>query len=171
MIFADTISTPRLLLRCLAPEDAACIYHIRSDRDYAARMGWQPYERMDQAEDYIRRVRAMADCRSWAAVLNGMAVGAICLWRIDRAAGLAELGYELCPQVRRQGLAGEACTALLAYETAAIPLARVDACPAADNLPSVRLLASLGFQRTDAPQQSNPATLRFSYYATGGCHG
>ncbi|MGI5928224.1 GNAT family N-acetyltransferase [Pseudoflavonifractor sp.] len=170
MIFSDTVTTPRLLLRCLAPEDAACIFQIRRDTSYAALMGWTPYQSMAEAEDYIRRVRSTADCRSWAAVLEGKTVGAFCLWRIDRAAAVAELGYELLPHVRRLGLAKEACTALLPYEMEVIPLSRVDAFPRADNLPSVRLLSSLGFCCSESPFRSD-SSLHFSYYSPGGTRG
>ena len=163
MIFPDTLSTPRLLLRCLAPEDAACLFLLRRDPDYAALMGWTPYQSMAEAEDYIRRVRAAADCRSWAAVLEGETVGALCLWRIDRAAATAELGYELLPRVRRLGLAVEACAALLAHEMRVLPLSRVDAFPRADNLPSVRLLFRLGFRPSAAPRPD--ASLALSYYS------
>ncbi len=80
MIFSDTATTPRLL-RCLAPEDAACIFQIRRDTSYTALMGWTPYQSMTEAEDYIRRVRSTADFRSEAAVLEGKTVCAFCCGR------------------------------------------------------------------------------------------
>lgn len=138
MNLPERIETTRLRLVPVTAEDAA---DMRAGRRQAR---WHhDYPRPDDvdAASLVRR----DDTGHWGPrhiVLGNLAVGSIGCFGAP-VDGETEVGFGLVPEVRGQGVAGEALRGLLAA-TDALGV-RVRASVAPDNAPSLRLLARCGF--------------------------
>ena len=78
---------------------------------------------------------------------SGTVVGDVGFTGTPAADGSAEIGYSVVPSRRRRGYATEAVRALLAWASAQREVAAVVAGCDRDNIPSIRLLERLGFER------------------------
>ena len=146
------LSTERLELRALRPDDAAAVYGLRSDAANLRFWSAPPYEDVAQARDFIRGVQQPAEDATslqWGFTLRGAAevIGTVALVRIDRSNGRAEVGFLLGRPHQGRGLAAEAVSAVLAHAFDSMGLRRVEADIDPDNTPSLRLVERLGFQR------------------------
>jgi [ribosomal protein S5]-alanine N-acetyltransferase len=139
---APVVTTTRLRLILLTPDDAAdMVAGRRQSRwhpDYPARTDVD-------AASLVRPVAPGATPDPWGprhVVLGHQAVGSIGFFG-PPADGEVEVGYGLVADVRGQGLATEALTAILA-ETDRLGV-RVRASVAPTNRASIRVLAATGF--------------------------
>ena len=74
--------------------------------------------------------------------------------------GQPELGYVFAPKVHGQGIAGEACTAVLDWADANLDAASYPAIISPENEASIRLAERLGFRRgPDATYRGEPIAL------------
>jgi ribosomal-protein-alanine N-acetyltransferase len=99
---------------------------------------------------WIRRLKAdylQHDALFWAMTLKeeDKIIGGIVYWNFDPGFHCAEIGYELHPAYWQQGLMSEGIKAVLAYGFAELGLHCVEATPFAENEPSCKFLAKLGF--------------------------
>ncbi len=144
-----TLNTPRLLLRELQQQDARAWFAIQSDplvmRWYGA----------DAPRDVAQVERLIADYRSWylgqsgirwGIEYEGRLIGSCGFARINRGWRNAMLGYELATAYQGRGLMREALQTLLPYGFGGLQLHRIAAQIHRDNLPSIKLLQTLGFQ-------------------------
>ena len=144
------LETPRLLLREPRPEDAAALFAVFSDEEVVRYYGVLPHRSVDESAALIRRHGewyAAQRAIRWAITRWGEDVflGSCGFHRFDRESRRAELGYEVGRAHWRQGIAGEAVGALLAFGFEQMGLHRIEAAVDGDNEPSKRLLLKLGF--------------------------
>ena len=87
------------------------------------------------------------DALFWAMTLKGedRIIGGIVYWNFDPGFHCAEIGYELHPAYWQQGLMSEGMKAVLDYGFNELGLHRIEATPFAENEPSCKFLAKLGF--------------------------
>lgn len=142
------LTTPRLVLRALRPEDAPVLHAYRNDPEAARYQDWPlPYS-MAAAERLTVEQRGIAgpEVGGWVQLgveqagelIGDLAVG------LDRTGATATVGYTLRPDRWRQGLGTEAVGALVdaLFERGTT---RVVATLDPLNLASARLLERLGF--------------------------
>jgi RimJ/RimL family protein N-acetyltransferase len=149
--------TARLLLRPGFPEDAPALVAAIADKAIAhslANVPW-PY-RMRDAEAYLSSPRdpILPSCLIFERNTGApRLVGACGLGR--RPSGAVELGYWIARPHWGQGLATEACTAVVAMGLA-LRLERIEGSHFLDNPASGRVLEKLGFEPSGivAPRMS-----------------
>jgi RimJ/RimL family protein N-acetyltransferase len=143
---APVVTTPRLRLELIGPDEAARIL------DGHREPSWHTdYPRRDDL-DGISMIRSDAGDLSWSPrhvvrAYDGLVVGSIGFYGPPQPAAdgvpEVEIGYGLVEDARGRGVATEAVKGLLAH-TDRLGV-RVRASVAPDNTPSVRLLATCGF--------------------------
>lgn len=148
------LSTQRLSLRTLQPEDAAFYLDITNQPSWLANIGDKGLRTLDQARaDIIAKPMQMqAD--------KGFSLYAVCLRESDVVIGMCglikrdslpevDIGYALLPQYWGQGYAWEAASAVRDYGRDVIGLKCLMGICAAHNQASVHLLQKLGMQLID----------------------
>lgn len=163
------ITTRRLVLRPVEHADVPSLHEHWANVD-VRRYLW------DGAEVPLAQVVEIAG-RS-EQLFAGQALG---LWSIRRAGGAAVIGcagywpfhdppqlelvISLSPAYWKQGFAGEAGAALVAYATGDLGMIEVKASTDAANRASQRLLERLGFERTHQEVAAELNTIFYSFYA------
>ncbi len=145
-----TLTTPRMILRQIRPDDAEALFAVKSDPEITARYGQEPHRSPADTLAWIHRILGgypERDNLFWAMTLSGdsRTIGACTFWNFDFPSHCTELGYELDRAYWRRGLMAEALIAVLAYGFDQLELNRVEACPLAVNESSSSLLRKLGF--------------------------
>jgi ribosomal-protein-alanine N-acetyltransferase len=147
-----TLTTPRLILREIVPEDVAGYHRIY--REGQDTKHWQT--RLDRSEDDTRaRIAVIADAFAaragirWGIALaaGGELAGSAGFWRWVKPCFRAEIGYELAPEHRGRGYMREALAAILRFGFDAMELHSVEANVAPGNRASMKVLERLGFRR------------------------
>lgn len=146
------LTTERLALRPVVPEDAPEVQSLADDPDVAANTLTVPHPyHLQDAEDWIRshreeQGRGEALVRAITLRESGAMVGAIGL-HIDGKNRVAELGYWLGEGHRGKGYATEAGRAMLDHAFRVLELERVYASHFPGNPASGRVLEKLGMRR------------------------
>ncbi|WP_152365325.1 GNAT family N-acetyltransferase [Microlunatus speluncae] len=146
-----TLTSDRLVLRELSPDDAADLFVWRSD-PVVQKYNSEPMRAVAEAAALIEELRQEYASRTgipWAVTLRdeGRAVGLFGFAGWERGHRRADIGYDLRRDYWGRGIATEALDAMLRFGFGAMGLNRVEAQTIADNHESVRLLGRLGFQR------------------------
>lgn len=144
------LTTKRLRLRQLRPDDAEALFAIRSDPQVRAAYGREPYQTLAESQAFIQMIQATYEQRYgffWAITLNtdDTMIGSCTLWNFGDEYRSAEVGYELGRAHWGQGITTEAVAAVVAYCFTELDLHRIEANPHASNTASKRLLQKLGF--------------------------
>lgn len=139
-------------LRPISQSDAADMLAIRGDPETMRYEASAPWNRIEQAEQWIARdIAAMSASDHLRLGLapfgEGGIIGSCTLFRFDNGGWRAEIGYELRREHWGKGYMREALRALLDYGFAALRLSRVEADVHPGNLASARTLEKLGFSR------------------------
>jgi len=137
-----TLVTERLVLRRAVPGDLEAFHAVLSNPDAMAYWSTPPHATLDQTRTWLEGMIASASdvSEDFVVVLDGRVVGKAGFYR------LPEIGYILHPDVWGQGLAREACEAIIGHVFATRPaIDRLIADVDPRNLASIRLLESLGF--------------------------
>lgn len=142
------LTTKRLLLRQLQPDDAEEIFQLRSDEKVSALIDRPIATSIDDARQFIDKI-IVAQAIMWAITLkdNPKLIGTIVYWNIVKEKDEAEVGYELLPQYRGQGIMQEALLAVIEFGFKTLRLKNIVADLKAINEPSVRLLEKCGFAK------------------------
>jgi len=149
------ILTERLRLRAPRRGDSGPL-HAAIDETLEQLVPWLPWARPGHSRAdtrrYLRAARlAWARATAFEFVIesrpDGPIVGVISLHRIDWLRRSAGIGYWIRRSRFGQGLATEACDALVAHAFAALTLHRIEALVALVNKPSQRVVEKLGFTR------------------------
>lgn len=147
------LTTPRLILRDMRPDDVAWLAEYQSNPDYLRHYAEKP-----DAAAIVRAAIAWAGESprrnlQFAVVLADEKIGVGCagLRRRGYPPGEAELGVEIDPGYWRRGLATEALGALIEYGTTALGLVRYWAITAPANPAANALLEGLRFHAHDTP--------------------
>tara|TARA_R110000751_G_scaffold13408_7_gene45052 strand:- start:65 stop:1132 length:1068 start_codon:yes stop_codon:yes gene_type:complete len=133
--------TPRLRLRLPAPGDAERLAALSTDPLVARMTTRIPYP--NSADTVREALVAMALAGEVARVIDDGQAQGLCSIAPD-----GSLGYWLGREARGRGYATEAARALLAHAFGGMRLGQVTARVFADNAPSIRVLAKLGFRLT-----------------------
>jgi RimJ/RimL family protein N-acetyltransferase len=144
----ETLTTARLALRPIVVADAAAIFAYASDPDATRFMNWPCHRALAESDAYARRcVKCWQDGSAfpWAIVRRetGDFVGAI---ELRLRPPKADFGYILRRAVWRQGFAGEAASAVVAWAMAQPAIYRVWATCHPDNIASARVLEKAGLR-------------------------
>jgi ribosomal-protein-alanine N-acetyltransferase len=136
--------TARLRLRRAAPDDLTAIHEILSDP--AAMRFWSspPHRNLEQTRAWLDGMITDGPPLSDDFVIEraGRVIGKAGCWR------LPEIGFILHPRHWGQGVAAEACRAVIAHVFATHDLDAITADVDPRNEASLRLLARLGFAET-----------------------
>lgn len=167
---APTLETERLILRKWRKEDFRPYHAILQHPDVHRHFGPEPMG----AEDCWRRLAAsigMWDLNgfgTWAVTRksDGKLVGnagIFTAWRdMEPEFGEEpEMGWIFAQEVHGQGIAGEACRAVLNWAEANLDPAPIWAIIAPENAPSLRLAEKLGFERVGETAYQGGSTVVF----------
>lgn len=139
-----TLTTPRLLLRQLTPDDAEALFSIFSDP--RAMQFWfePPHKTVAQTRASLAYAGRNLRAPEWAVVLRdtSQVIGTVNF--ID--ATVAGMGYIIHPDYWQQGYGFEAATAAVDYGFTRLRLNRIELWILAKNIPSQRLAYKLGFR-------------------------
>ncbi|QNA93999.1 GNAT family N-acetyltransferase [Microbacterium sp. Se63.02b] len=148
------IRTERLLLRPIAPTDAAAMHAYKSDPDSVR---YVPYAPLDLAAVEQRIATTWANtrftqegdavCLAVEHRASGELVGDVVLFWRSESDRTGEVGYIFDPRFAGQGFAGEAVAALLALGFDGLGLHRIVARIDERNIGSARVVERLGFRR------------------------
>lgn len=147
-----TISTPRLRLRALVPDDAPALHAIFSDVEVVRYWSAPPLPDLAAAAALQASIEALARAGTllqWGIVRAGedRVLGTCTLAEIDLAHRRASVGFALARAAWGQGIAREAVRALVGFAFGELGLHRLGADADPRNRASLRLLEALGFAR------------------------
>lgn len=147
-----TITTPRLRLRWLTPDDAPALFAIFGDPVVCRYWSRPMLEDVRAAAELQREIEEHFTNRSlfqWGIAdrHTDRVLGTCTLASLSAAHRRAEVGYALARAAWRKGYVGEALTALLTFAFETLGLHRLEADVDPRNAPSIRVLDRLGFQR------------------------
>lgn len=164
-VLPASIETPRLTLRLLTAEDAAAVHRYRGQPDVTRFLSHgvlteeQTVERIRHSVELARVSTAEWFMVPWALVNNvtGQLIGDARTWNSNEMSGdghirpgtvakdHALMGYVLDPDQHGKGLGREAAGALVTWLFAERNISSILAAVYEPNIPSRRLLESLGF--------------------------
>ena len=145
-----TLTTPRLLLREVTPDDAAAIFKLRSDERVMRYLGRPLHTDISETVQLIAAYRAgfaQNEGVTWAICLHEQPalIGTITFWKMDKVNHRAEIGYSLSADYWRQGIMDEAMTAAIEYCFRTLNFHSIEANTAPENEASGRILEKHGF--------------------------
>ena len=145
------LTTNRLLLKRLTPEDAPEIFFLRSDETVLRYIGKEPATSIKEAEEFIERISKLVDTNEsilWGIALgekSGTIIGTICLWNLQPEHYRADIGYALHPDHWGKGIMKEAIQEVLEYGFKVMKLHSIEARLSPDNSASASVLEKTGF--------------------------
>jgi [ribosomal protein S5]-alanine N-acetyltransferase len=144
------LTTPRLTLRKVTPNDAGDLLYLRSHKDVMKYLDRPPLMDMEAAAAYIRKMEddyGQHNGINWMITLTGndKVIGTIGFWRFDKPNHRAEIGYMLLPEYWGKGLATEAMRGALTYAFEGLHCHSIEANVNPENEASKKLLQKLGF--------------------------
>ncbi len=159
-----SLTTTRLLLRQIQPNDAEALFAIFSDEEVMKFYGHAPHRSLNDSRESIRKTQeryARREAIRWGITLrdDDRLLGSCSLHHFDDGFHRAEIGYELNRASWGQGIASEAVSAVLTYGFTELGLHRVEAIIDIVNDGSKSLLTKLGF--------AYEGNLRQRYYFEG----
>lgn len=143
----DILETERLLIRETVLDDLDRFYEIYSDPEVISFMEplFPREEEEEYQRNYIRNIYGLYGIGLWTVILRetDSVVGRIGI-EYTAEAGCVELGFVVAADVRRRGLAYEACSAILDHSRALPDADRLIARVRRDNIASQNLCRKLG---------------------------
>ena len=165
---APTLTTVRLTLRPLRPDDAGTIHRLVNDWEVVRMLAPLPFPYpRDLTDDWISSTAfQMRNGRAWHfAVVTTAAPDQLlgCAGiRVDAGGRSGDLGYWVGRRHWNNGIAGEVARRLSHWALANLPVDRLTAQVAADNPASVAVLRRIGFREVGTGRQA--------FLARGGEH-
>jgi len=149
---AAILSTARLTLRPLGPQDATPLFGMYSDAQFMRYWSFPVMRRFEQAVDYVaRRLQGSgADIEIvWAIELDATreVIGICSLFNVEMASTRAEIGFGLQSAFWGNGYMNEAAHAVIDCAFDVLRLHRLEAETDPRNVASARVLERLGFVR------------------------
>lgn len=144
------LTTNRLRLRHIEPEDADAFFEIFSDEETMRFEGREPHRSLDETRASIAQIHSGYTQRKvirWGITLKDQeqVIGSCSFHRFDADFRHAETGYDLHRSFWRQGIMTEAMNAVLTYGFSELELHRIEAMIDIANTRSKNLLLRLGF--------------------------
>lgn len=146
-----TLTTERLVLRELTPDDTNDLFEFRSDFE-VQKYNSEPMRDPAEAAELIELLRTEYVAQQairWGVTLigEGKVRGLFGFNSWERFHHRADIGYDMSRSYWGRGIATEALNALLEFGFTRMELNRVEAVTIADNHESVRLLGRFAFVR------------------------
>jgi [ribosomal protein S5]-alanine N-acetyltransferase len=144
------ISTPRLLLRKLLPQDLEDLFALRSNSHVMAKLDKEPALLLEDAQQLLDKIDKGLE-------LNNAITWAVCLREDNRLIGTlsfhntyaehhrAEVGFALLPAFHRRGLMQEGLSSVIYYGFSKMNLHTIEAKINPSNVASEKLLLKNGF--------------------------
>jgi [ribosomal protein S5]-alanine N-acetyltransferase len=166
-----TITTERLALRPLRPDDAPALHAIYADPKVAFWIG--PHTPADVEEEIASHVATYATHGYGLLAVEDRATGALIgdcgLQPFEHHGPEVELGYDFAPSAWGRGLATEAARAVMAHAFGALGLDRVIAVVKPANVASQRVLEKAGLERVgERRAYGDTAMLLYAASSAGG---
>jgi RimJ/RimL family protein N-acetyltransferase len=144
------LTTTRLTLRAMRPDDAPAIFEMFSHPDVMRYWSSLSMQTLGEAQSYIEHMNAYItehDALTWglARQTDDTLIGMATLFSLSPQNRRAEMGYALTRSAWGQGYMHEALTALVAYAFGPLDLIRIEADIDPRNTASQRALERLGF--------------------------
>jgi len=145
-----TLTTPRLILREITPDDAADLYSFLSDPEgqkYDPGLATQDLVEALALTEKIRERFSSKQTISWGIQFReeNRLVGCLGFSFWERAYYKADLGYTVARPNWRCGIATEAIRTLIPFGFETLHVHRINVDTRMDNIASVRLMQKLGF--------------------------
>jgi [ribosomal protein S5]-alanine N-acetyltransferase len=145
-----TLSTNRLLLQQIQPNDAEALFATFSDEEVMQFYGHEPHGSLTDTRQSIEQTQARYARREairWGITLKGedRVIGSCGFHNFDTGFHCAETGYILNRAFWRRGIMTEAVSAILTYGFTELGLHRIEAIIDIANEQSKGLLLKLGF--------------------------
>lgn len=150
------LRTERLLLREFTIEDNPAVFAIFSRENVNQ---WTETETMQSMEEAETRVKSRMNLFKdrfgirWAVALRERpeeVIGSCGFFSVRRGTQTVEIGYDLHPDFWNKGLITEALREMIRYcfwPGSLVPVHRMEALVMPENIPSIRVLEKLGFER------------------------
>lgn len=147
-----TLETERLVLRKIEEKDVSDIFEYLSDEEVMRHYGTKPFLNIEQALQTISNYERVFSEQSgirWGITLKGedKVIGSCFYDDINFEHCRIDLGYVLNKKYWRQGITKEAVQAIINYGFNNMNINRYQSVIEPENLPSQKLVESLGFQR------------------------
>ena len=152
------LTTERLTLRQLTPEDANEIFIMRSNENLAKYYVDDPkaytLEKARKHIDHLLNENTNNEWIVWGVTLKNQPrlIGSICLWNISVEHATGEIGYEFKPEYHGQGIAQEALRKVTEYGFKTMKLCAIEAFPRSEHIASIKLLERNGFVKKETFQ-------------------
>ncbi len=145
-----TITTERLILKRILPENAEDMYEYASRQDVTQFLLWSPHVNLRETKgyiEYLQREYRKGNYADWGITLrsSGKFVGTIGFANLDLANNWGELGYVLNPAYHGMGIMTEALGAVLELAFRELSLHRVQLRIMDGNADSEKLARRMGF--------------------------
>jgi len=172
-----SLTTERLSLRKLSPDDANEIFYLRSDEHINKYLDRPKAISIEDANNFINKTNHAIEnneCIDWAITFkdNSRLIGSICLWNFSIEENKAEVGYELLLDFQGRGIAQEALATVINFGFEVMKLKTIEAYTHKENLASTKLLEKFGFVRNPHEESKidfsveNPNTIVYSLNKT-----
>jgi ribosomal-protein-alanine N-acetyltransferase len=161
-----SLTTHRLLLRQIRPDDVEALFAIFSDLEVTKFYGHEPLLSLDETQESITQAQARYAHREnirWGITLKGedRLIGSCGLHHFDEGFHRAEIGYGLHRAFWGQGIMSEAVSSVLTYGFTELSLHRIEAIIDIENERSKGVLLKLGFTYEGNLRQRYPFRDRF----------
>ena len=164
-----TLTTERLQLRALVPEDIETIFLLRSHPEVIKYINRPPAQTIEEARtfyDMIAEQVSTGKSINWAISLIGEKemMGSICLWNFSEDLKTIEIGYDLLPTYQGKGYMSEALAAIVKYGIDVLSSEKIEAYTSKYNEPSKRLLQKHGFTlQSNRIDEHDPNNIIYQY--------
>lgn len=157
------LTTSRLLVRPLTPDDARPLHRIWGDHDV---IWWGPSQDLDETAERLARIldrsAEMPDGLGWWLLVHDEAVvGDVVLQTAPWDPEVVEVGWHLAREAWGQGYATEAASAVLRHAFETVGLSSVDAIVAETNDRSLGVAERLGMSRIGSLEHAGRPHERF----------
>jgi ribosomal-protein-alanine N-acetyltransferase len=144
------ITTTRLVLRPMRPDDAPEVFILRSDARILRYLTIAPAKTLDDALSFIEKITGYIQRNETAfygitTKETDKLIGTCTIWNLQPQNRRAEVGYALHPDYWGKGLAPEALAALIDFGFNVMKLHSLEAHVAPENTASIRVLEKTGF--------------------------
>ena len=154
---AIPLTTERLLLREIVPEDAVDIFEYSQNPTVGRNAGWKPHESLDETREIMQTI-FLGQKSVWGMVQRETKklIGSIGLIPDPKRENesVLMLGYALGEPYWGRGLMTEAAQTVCGYGFGELRLTGISATTFPDNARSQRVLQKLGFQYEGSLQQA-----------------
>jgi ribosomal-protein-alanine N-acetyltransferase len=164
------LTTERLVLRKLTPNDEQAIFTLRTDMEVNKYLDRPICNNVEDARKFIQTINENIDNNKalyWAISLadNNILVGTICLFSFSKEHKNCEIGYELLPNYQAQGIMKEAVEKVMDYAFNTLQVKTIEAFVHRNNQPCIKLLEKFSFINSNKIDPENPALIGYTISA------